>query len=64
MMLDARAGRGSESLVINRWHLQIAPQSHHETGHPWRDDSDLFTRTFTLKYSVSHGHEGNQIIFS
>ena len=64
MMLDARAGRGSESLVINRWHLQIAPQSHHETGHLWRDDSDLFTRTLTLEYSVSDGHEGKPIILS
>lgn len=45
------------SAVINEWHLQMWPQSHHETGHPRCDNSDLLTRTFILKRPMSHRRE-------
>lgn len=56
-MLWDRAASSHVSAVINEWHLQMWPQSHHETVHPRCGNSDLLTRTFILKRPMSHRRE-------
>lgn len=63
-MLCDREAISHVSIVIKEWRLQMWPHSHHETGHPWCDNSDLLTTTFILKHPMSHRHESLQMVLS